>query len=388
MKRRLSLAALLAFLFALIAAPAAFAADFRVDTDITIAKGEVIDDDLYLFGTTIVIDGTVNGNVIVAGTTVKINGTVNGAADIAATDLVVNGVVSQSVRAAANSVTIVGSIGEDLLLAANTAEIGADAGIGRDLIAYANTLTLDGAVERRLSGGMGTLNLNGAVGTDVDIDVDSLVIADGARIGRDLTYRSNEAAEIASGAQIGGEITAEESAVTDVEEGFSFDSYVPAVIGLLMAVVYGTVLLFGFPRLTVAASNQLIGSPLLSLGLGVVFLIVVPILSVIVMITVVGIPLGIVALLLYGIALFSGQVFVGMSIGRLIFSFFTDANRRLIQFVGLLLGLIILFALGFIPYVGAWIPLLVAIFGLGGLMVALGRLRQEPARAGSAPAEG
>ena len=54
MKRRLGLALLIAFIVALIGAPAAFAADFRTDTSISIGDDEVINDDLYLFGTTIV----------------------------------------------------------------------------------------------------------------------------------------------------------------------------------------------------------------------------------------------------------------------------------------------------------------------------------------------
>ena len=122
--------------------------------------------------------------------------------------------------------------------------------------------------------------------------------------------------------------------------------------------------------------------------MGIVFLIVVPIVSVLVMITVIGIPLGLIALLLYGIALFSAQVFVGMTLGRLILSFFSDGNRRMIQFLGLLLGLLILFGVSFIPYFGPWAPLVVIILGLGGLMLAIGRLRHDQARGSAQPAEG
>jgi hypothetical protein len=37
------------------------AADFRGGDTITVASGEVVDDDLYVSGTNIIIDGTVNG---------------------------------------------------------------------------------------------------------------------------------------------------------------------------------------------------------------------------------------------------------------------------------------------------------------------------------------
>ena len=389
MKQRLGLAFMLAFMLTLLGASAASAADFRTDTSITIGEGEVIDDDLYLIGTTIVVNGTVNGDLFAVGTTIEINGTVNGNVSLAGTDVIINGTVSHGARIAANSVTIAGTVAEDALLLSNTADLITGGEIGRDLILTVATMTLDGSVERRVAGVADKVTHNGNIGAEFDMSVSNLVITDGARIGGDLTYRSENEAEIASGAEIGGETMHEMVAeATDTDIGFSFDSIVVGVAGLIMTAVYGTALLLIFPRLSVTASNQLLENPLMSIGMGIVFLIVVPIVSILVMITVVGIPLGLITLLLYGIALFSAQVFVGMTIGRLILSFFADGNRRLIQFIGLLIGLLILFGISFIPYVGPWAPLIVIILGLGGLMLALGRLRKEPARGSAQPAEG
>ena len=388
MKRRLSLALMIAFIVALIGAPAAFAADFRTDTSISIGDDEVINDDLYLFGTTITVNGIVNGDLFATGNSLTVNGVVNGNVFLVGQEVTVNGTVSQGARITANNTTIAGSIGEDLLLLGNSASIHGGASIGRDLIATVSSLTLDGMVQRRFAGNAQTVTLNGSVGSNIDIGVGDLTITEDASIGGDLTYRSNEMAEIAGGADIGGDVNHEMAAEADIETGFSIGSFVPSIIGLIMTAVYGTALLLVFPRLTVAASNQLLENTIMSIGMGIVFLIVVPIVSVLVMITVIGIPLGLIALLLYGIALFSAQVFVGMTLGRLILSFVADGKRRLIQFLGLLLGLLILFGVSFIPYVGPWAPLVVVILGLGGLMLAIGRLRHDQARGSAQPAEG
>ncbi len=388
MKRRLSLALLVAFLLTLVGAPAAFAADFRTDTSISIGEDEVIDDDLYLLGTTITINGTVNGDVFAAGNTLSINGTVNGNVYLLGQEVSVSGTVSQGVRITANSVSISGSIGEDLLLLANTANVDGNANIGRDLIVTVDTLNLDGTVQRRLAGNAQTATLNGSVGTNVDISVETLTVTEDASIGGNLTYRSDEEAEISSGAEIGGDLTLEMMDDVEVATGFSLDSIAIGIVGLIMAAVYGTVLLVVFPRLTVTASNQLLEKPVMSIGMGIVFLIVIPIVAVLVMITVIGIPLGLITLLLYGIALFSAQVFVGLTIGRLIFSFLADANRRLIQFFGLLIGLLILYGISFVPYLGSWAPLIIAILGLGGLMLAIGKLRHDQPQGAAQPAEG
>ena len=389
MKQRLSLALIIAFLLTLLGATVTHAADFRTDTSVTIGEGEVIDDDLYLLGTTLVINGTVNGDVFAAGTTIEINGTVNGNVSLAGTDVTINGTVSQGARIAANSVTIAGTIAGDALLLSNTADLISGGVVGRDLILTVATATVDGTVERRVAGVADKVTHNGSVGTEFDMSVSNLIISDGASIGGDLTYRSENEAEIAGGAEIGGETMHEMTAeATDIDVGFSFDSIVVGIVGLIMTAVYGTVFLLVFPRLAITASNQLLENPLMSIGMGIVFLIVVPIVSILVMITVVGIPLGFIALILYGIALFSAQVFVGMTIGRLILSFIADGNRRLIQFFGLLIGLLILYGISFIPYVGPWAPLVVIILGLGGLMLAIGGLRKEPERGAPQPAEG
>jgi cytoskeletal protein CcmA (bactofilin family) len=389
MKQRLSFAFMIAFILTLLGVPAAFAADFRGDTSITIGADEVIDDDLYLLGTTIIVDGTVNGDVFVLGTSIEINGTVNGNVSLAGESVSILGDVSDGARVATNDFSLAGSIGKDLVLLSNSGVIESGGFVGRDLILTVSSLTLNGDVERRVAGGADSVAHNGSVGAEFDVSVGNLTISDGASIGGDLTYQSENEAEIASGAEIGGEITHDMAAATEeIDIGFSFDSIVVGVVGLVMTAVYGTVLLLVFPRLTISASNQLLEKPLMSVGMGIVFLIVVPIVSILVMITVVGIPLGLIALLLYGIALFSAQVFVGMTIGRLILSFIADGNRRLIQFLGLLIGLLILFGISFIPYVGPWAPLIVVILGLGGLMLAIGRLRKEPARSAPQPAEG
>ncbi len=388
MKRRLSLALMIAFIVALIGAPAAFAADFRTDTSISIGDDEVINDDLYLFGATITVNGIVNGDLFATGNSLTVNGVVNGNVFLVGQEVTVNGAVSRGARITANNATIAGSIGEDLLLLGNSASIHGGASIGRDLIATVSSLTLDGMVQRRFAGNAQTVTLNGSVGSNIDIGVGDLTITEDASIGGDLTYRSDKMAEIAGGADIGGDVNHEMAAEADIETGFSIGSFVPSIIGLIMTAVYGTALLLVFPRLTVAASNQLLENTIMSIGMGIVFLIVVPIVSVLVMITVIGIPLGLIALLLYGIALFSAQVFVGMTLGRLILSFVADGKRRLIQFLGLLLGLLILFGVSFIPYVGPWAPLVVVILGLGGLMLAIGRLRHDQARGSAQPAEG
>jgi len=89
------------------------------------------------------------------------------------------------------------------------------------------------------------------------------------------------------------------------------------------------------------------------------------------MITVIGIPVGLIALLLYGIAVYLSQIPVALLIGRLILGW----NRAMSQgsMIGALaLGLFILLLLMLIPFVGWLVGLLTVAFGLGSLATSRG----------------
>src|SRR5687767_15870586 len=75
--RILFTATLLAMLTLSIASPA-LAFDGRGGDTVTIASGETINDDLYVAGETIVVDGTIKGDLVAFGQTITINGIVEG----------------------------------------------------------------------------------------------------------------------------------------------------------------------------------------------------------------------------------------------------------------------------------------------------------------------
>jgi hypothetical protein len=84
----------------LVFVPAALAFDGRSGDRIVIGKDEVINEDLYLGGTEIIVDGTINGDLMAAGQTITVNGKVTG-----------------DLYAAGNSVTVNGEVGDDLFAA-------------------------------------------------------------------------------------------------------------------------------------------------------------------------------------------------------------------------------------------------------------------------------
>jgi len=88
-------------------------------------------------------------------------------------------------------------------------------------------------------------------------------------------------------------------------------------------------------------------------------------------------PLGLIALALWGIAIYLSQIPVGFLIGRLIIRRNGEIESRGLMIGALALGLVILLVLGLIPYIGWLVMLLTIMFGLGSLVVLVARLRAK-----------
>ncbi len=147
---------------------------FESIEDGDLPAGEVVDDDLFIFGDTVVVDGTVNGDVFAFGNTVTVNGAVNGSLFSGAQTVVVNGAVTGSVYTG-TSFTQIGSraeIGRNLFFGGFALDVQKGAAIGRDVAAGGYQAVFSGEVGRDLYVGAAALEVNGIVGGDVKADVE------------------------------------------------------------------------------------------------------------------------------------------------------------------------------------------------------------------------
>ena len=88
-------ALLFALLVTVLTAMPVLAAEIRFqENTVTIGSGEVVDDDLYAVGNSVIIDGVINGDVLTACETITVNGKVNGSIIAVASTVNVNGEVT------------------------------------------------------------------------------------------------------------------------------------------------------------------------------------------------------------------------------------------------------------------------------------------------------
>jgi len=357
--------------------------DARSGDTITLASGEVVNDDLYVAADTITIDGTVNGDLWAGGRTVIVNGAVNGSITAAGQTVNISGDVGHAVRAAGQTINISGSVTGDVMVGCSYVDIASTAEIGGDVLFGAGTARIDGLIKGDIKGYAGEVTIGNEVQGNVNLEVDNLTLLPTAKIQGSLTYTSKEKADTHPDAQIGGTTTHN---VPEVKEEPAEPSRGPSlfgvlwkVAGFLMAFIAGLVIILLFPRRIASIADAIRTRPGPSAGWGALVLFVTPIAAIIVCVTLIGLPVGLITLALWGIALYLAQIPVGLFIGRLIIGRFRGVEGKAIMVGALALGLLILKLLGLIPYVGIVISIAVAIFGLGAV-VALERKRRAEAR--------
>lgn len=292
------------------------AADFRSDEVVVIEAGEVIDDDLFVSGNRVEVNGTVKGDLFASATEVTVNGVVEGSLFVAGQTLRVNGTVDGSLYGGGYSL-IVGpdtEIGRNLYFGGFSLETEAGSTVGRGLYAGNYQSILGGQVAHDVATAGGALELNGSVGGDVNAEVTRPEDATtptspyfpGAVTAIEPGFRQGPNAEV------GGSLDVRESVSSSIsaaeERGpLGLSRPVSQRVGEFIAllIVGGLMLYFG-PELTRRASHSAQTQPLPSLGWGGLLL----------LIFVIGVP--ILAIMIVLLALLGGLVTFGQLFGTIL----------------------------------------------------------------------
>ncbi|HEV2109054.1 MAG TPA: hypothetical protein VGR16_12390 [Thermomicrobiales bacterium] len=368
----------LAMLMALAIITPVAAAEFVTGDTPRIPASRTLDDDLYLAGDQAIIAGTINGDALVVSRNLDFSGTVERSLAVAANEVVISGNVGHAVRAAANELRITeqATIGGDLVAFASTIVIEPGVVITGDLIAAGNVEML-GEVGGDLRVTGDAVVIDGPVGGDVRLTSDAIELGPGARVDGDLQYTSDTEADVDAQAQIAGAVEREEPGSRSLDDaaGGIGGGAIGELFRLLAALVAGLVVILVMPRATVAVAESVRRRTGPSLLLGLILLIAIPVMTIVLMVTVIGIPIGLITLATYLILLYLSQVFVGTAIGRWILPHSWGDGGRGFNLLAMALGVILLGALRLIPIpaVDILIAAATAILGLGAVFVGLRR---------------
>ncbi len=231
-----------------------------------------------------------------------------------------------------------------------------------DLVIFHGASTVDGTVDGSLTAFDAPVTISGRVDGDVVAFNGRVELLDGASVTGDVVSRSDPV--VASGATIGGTT---KRVQTNVDwEGFGlvgrFAWWLSVSISTL---VVGLVLLWLVGR----GSGRILDAGLTetgaSIGWGLLAFLGLPILAIIALVTIVGIPLGLGVLAALGLVYALGYAATGWIVGRRI------AHEPTAWILAFLVGWLILRVIALIPIVGGLVWFAAVVFGLGASLVAI-----------------
>lgn len=346
---------------------------------VVIGPNEVINDNLYAAGSTVIVQGTVHGSVFAAGNDVSVVGSVTDDVWAAGSSVRVGGSVGHDTHVAGNQVSLDGTTAADVFAAASTVTFAPSSHVGRDAAIAAAQTVLGGTVARNVFAAGNAVTVSGSIGGDLTGDINHLTLADGSNISGHVRLTSDNVPRVAATARVAGGIqrtpvphAARPSPAAQAAGVFLL--WLRRLIGLLL---FGIIVVLLFPLFTLKATEEIRTMPLASVGLGFAVIIGVPLAAFtafFIGLLVGGWWIGLFAFALLAIAIAVATVVSALFLGRLLLGMRSQPHPLL----ALLLGLFILTVLEAIPILGALVRLAEVLFGLGALVLVLVR-RPHPA---------
>jgi hypothetical protein len=355
--------------------PSALRDRFRGGDTVLVPANETVPHDLYVAGGSVRIEGRIEGDLFVGGGTVDVSGPVTGDVFIGGGTVTVTGPVGRHLRVAGGNVTVGGPVQLDLMAASGALVIRSGARVGGDLIFSAGQMNLDGTVAGGVLGSAQAYTKTGSIAGSEEVT-----------------------------------ITPSQPEPRQRQAPTTARRILDQVRRYAAIVLLGALLLLVPPRLVQAGATRLRERPLPSLGFGALGFVgfFAVLLGLLIGMFVLAIPLGILGLgglvatvvlgVLLGSAVLSYAFFVvlafvaaavvGLLIGQLVLQRLNPAGAAN-QYVALLLGVLVVVVLTAIPVVGGLLGAVVALLGLGALVLRFWPWRGAPAGAGVAtPVQG
>jgi cytoskeletal protein CcmA (bactofilin family) len=356
-------------LVALLIPSAVFAFNVKTADSVYIKKDEVVEGTLYVVSKNITIEGVVNGDLVALAQNITVKGKVIGDIISASQNLSVEGEVGGNIRSIANTISLIDTtVKRNANLVGTNVLIGENSNITWDALILAGVAEMRGTVQGSLHGVVDKLLISGNVNKDVSFTINQnndyyqggpIEIADDSNIKGDLSYSYSENLNI-NKSLVAGAINFNEKIVENHWQKNIWNF----IISVFSALVVGLVFLsISKNEMTIIQEkvNTKYGRSLM-IGLGVLFL--TPIVSIILMMTIIGMPLGFIMLILWFIMLYFAQIMVGLGLGKQIRERIFKAKQKNIM-ADLIVGVTVLCLLFAIPMFGGVITFFSTLLGLG-----------------------
>lgn len=304
----------------------------------------------------------VDGSALLAGNNVTSKSSIFGLGLLFGNNITQDG-DSEYLISAGNNITVNGNIEKDAIILGNIITINSI--VGRDTFITGNEVVLTGTYNRDIEIYASKVTLQDAlIGRNVKINATSIEIGKNTTINGTLNYIEDAKYSIDPTASIYQTETFEVEEV----ENYQAPTFKTTIITMILTLGMLLVTFLSFALFTKNLFHKFektnsFNKVLKTFGVGILTLIVVPILSILLMITFVGIGVGVITLILYIAVLLLNYIISGYMLGSLIWHKLLKKETN-IYYQGLI-GITVFYILTYIPYLNGILVFLSMIFSLG-----------------------
>jgi cytoskeletal protein CcmA (bactofilin family) len=300
-------------------------------------------------------------------------------------DVRITEAVDGPLRAVGGNVTLDAPVNGRVQVAGGTVTLGPSAVISGDVSVAGGNVDVDGTIKGKLRAAGGNVHVDGAVAGDASIAAGNLDLGPGARIDGKLRFHGDELRQDPAAQVTGG---------VEHERGRSVRHYGVPTERFLHGWAWsaGLMLLAGLIAAALPGASQRMAlelreRPWITPLLGLVALTAIPVAAVLVMITIIGIPIGLLALVGYALLLLFGYVWVAVVVGGMLLDRVKPetAARTAWHAGAAVLAMLTLALLVRVPIVGGMVKLTALAVGVG-MIVAVTMRLARPAPSSPTPA--
>ena len=377
---------------------------FKKGKYVDISNLDQYDDDLYVYGNKLNLQGEVTGDLTAFCYRIDLIGGVGQSANLFCRDLFLKGRVNGSLRAFSQNVMIDGYVSRSVLGLGQVISLNPGSVVERDVSLFCSSADLAGAIRGNADVHCERLVISGVITGDVTIQAHEIEIVAPAVITGNLSYISEKQARIETdkGVSIGGQTTwklPEEKKEESKHENLT--RFLLRISAALAAFIFGLIVVRIFrpyaeesfaqlkTRFSVSVAAGVMGVIALVvcviiLMLALAFMIagwilvtsdLAPVGSIILVFSTLMIPISSFLGITGAVILYSGKILVAMWLGYLILSRARTEVDPLSK-GGMFLGLLILAILFFIPYLGTLLYIIVTIVGGGAILLGIKNCRR------------
>lgn len=333
---------------------------------------------IYRAGGNVRLAAPVKGDFYAAGGRVTVDQSVAGDATLAGGAVTVRAAVGEDLRAAGGDINIESTVGGELYASGGNITLSNAAVVADAATLYGGNVNIEGKINGPLTVYAQKVIVNAEVARDVEINAEEIELGPRAKLGAALRYPANAQFKTAEGVVIGGAITRGDSMNgrrdTHPDREWHGEmmgagpSWAGAAASFIALLATSALFLLVFTGFSQRASYRTRTTPWPALGAGVAVLLGTPMLAMLLMITLIGIPLGIALMMLFPLMLLMGCVVGVFSISQRVQqavekeTLNTGIAARLGFFA---LTLLLVLLLGSVPFIGALILVAIMLLGTG-----------------------